>query len=60
MMTVWTMSHLFQEARVAAFCSAVAVPKHRPWICSGVGFLVNRVTTIARTMQKRKVHTPKA
>ena len=60
MMTEWMTSHLFQEARVTAFCSSVAVPKHRPWTCSGAGFFVHRVTTIARAIQNRNIQTQNA
>ena len=60
MMTEWMTSHLFQEARVTAFCSSVAVPKHRPWTCSGLGCGVRRVMTIARQMQNRNIQTQNA
>ena len=59
-MTEWMTSHLFQEARVAAFCSGVAVPKHRPSTCLSAGFGVSMVTTMASTTQKRTIHTQNA
>ncbi len=60
MMTVWMMSQVPQEARVSAFCSGVAVPKHRPWARSGAGFYVHRETRIARAMQNRNIQTQNA
>ena len=53
------ISHLFQLARVAAFCSGVEVPNTSLESFQRLGQLVNMLTAITTTMQNKNIHPQK-